>query len=59
MGNTLIKYDYGSAEVVFQKVLFSLGISRSLEYMKKAEKAQRSPRKSIQRNLRFTVAFQE
>ena len=36
MGNTLVKYDYGSPEEVFQKILFSLGISRSLDDMKKA-----------------------
>jgi HAD superfamily hydrolase (TIGR01549 family) len=36
MGNTLVKYDYGSPEEVFQRVLFSLGISRSLDDMKKA-----------------------
>jgi putative hydrolase of the HAD superfamily len=36
MGNTLVKYDYGVPEEVFQKVLFSLGISRSLDHMKKA-----------------------
>ena len=36
MGNTLIKYDYGLPEEVFQRVLSSLGISRSLDDMKKA-----------------------
>jgi len=36
MGNTLVKYDYGLPEEVFQRVLFSLGISRSLGDMKKA-----------------------
>ena len=36
MGNTLVKYDYGLPEEVFQRVLFSLGISRSLDDMKKA-----------------------
>jgi 2-haloalkanoic acid dehalogenase type II len=36
MGNTLVKYDYGSPEEVFQKVLFSLGISRSSDDVKKA-----------------------
>ena len=36
MGNTLVKYDYGLPEEVFQKVLMSLGISRSLDDMKKA-----------------------
>ncbi|MDH5483003.1 MAG: HAD family hydrolase [Candidatus Bathyarchaeota archaeon] len=36
MGNTLVKYDYGLPEEVFRKVLFSLGISRSLDDMKKA-----------------------
>ncbi len=36
MGNTLIKYDYGLPEEIFQMVLFSLGISRSLDDMKKA-----------------------
>jgi 2-haloalkanoic acid dehalogenase type II len=36
MGNTLVKYDYGTPEEVFQKVLSSLGISRSLDDVKKA-----------------------
>ncbi|NIQ07997.1 MAG: hypothetical protein GWO20_20465 [Candidatus Korarchaeota archaeon] len=36
MGNTLVKYDYIAPEEVFQKVLFSLGIRRSLEDTKKA-----------------------
>jgi FMN phosphatase YigB (HAD superfamily) len=36
IGNTLVKYDYGLPEEVFQRVLFSLGISRSLDDMKKA-----------------------
>ena len=36
IGNTLVKYDYGLPEEVFQKVLFSLGISRSLDDIKKA-----------------------
>jgi len=36
MGNTLVKYDYGLPEEVFQKVLFSLDISRSLDDVKKA-----------------------
>lgn len=36
MGNTLIKYDYGAPEEVFQRVLSSLGISRSLDEVKKA-----------------------
>ena len=36
MGNTLIKYDYGLPEEVFQRVLFSSGISRSLDDIKKA-----------------------
>jgi putative hydrolase of the HAD superfamily len=36
MGNTLVKYDYGLPEEVFQKVLISMGIFRSLEDMKKA-----------------------
>jgi len=36
MGNTLVKYDYGLPEEVFQRVLFSLGISRSLDDIKKA-----------------------
>ena len=36
MGNTLVKYDYGLPEEVFQRVLISLGISRSLDDMKKA-----------------------
>jgi 2-haloalkanoic acid dehalogenase type II len=34
MGNTLVKYDYGAPEEVFQRVLFSLGISRSLDNIK-------------------------
>jgi putative hydrolase of the HAD superfamily len=36
MGNTLVKYDYGLPEEVFQRVLFSLGIPRSLDDLKKA-----------------------
>ena len=36
MGNTLVKYDYGAPEEVFRKVLSSLGISRSLDDVKKA-----------------------
>jgi HAD superfamily hydrolase (TIGR01549 family) len=36
MGNTLVKYDYGLPEEVFQRVLVSLGISRSLDDTKKA-----------------------
>jgi HAD superfamily hydrolase (TIGR01662 family) len=36
MGNTLVKYDYGAPEEVFQRVLSSLGISRSLNQIKKA-----------------------
>jgi len=36
MGNTLVKYDYGLPEEVFQRVLISLGISKSLDDMKKA-----------------------
>jgi 2-haloalkanoic acid dehalogenase type II len=36
VGNTLVKYDYGLPEEVFQRVIFSLGISRSLDDMKKA-----------------------
>lgn len=36
VGNTLVKYDYALPEEVFQRVLFSLGISRSLDDMKKA-----------------------
>ena len=36
MGNTLVKYDYGLPEEVFQRVLISLGISRSIDDMKKA-----------------------
>jgi len=36
MGNTLVKYDYGLPEEVFQRVLISLGISRSLDDVKKA-----------------------
>jgi len=36
MGNTLVKYDSGLPEEVFQRVLVSLGISRSLDDVKKA-----------------------
>jgi len=36
MGNTLVKYDYGAPEEVFQRILSSLGISRSLDEIKKA-----------------------
>ena len=36
MGNTLVKYDYGFPEEVFKRVLSSLGISRSLDDIKKA-----------------------
>ncbi len=36
MGNTLVKYDYGVPEEVFQRVLSSLSISRSLDEIKKA-----------------------
>jgi HAD superfamily hydrolase (TIGR01549 family) len=36
MGNTLVKYNYNTPEEVFQKILFSLGISRSLDNIKKA-----------------------
>ncbi|MDH5375036.1 MAG: HAD family hydrolase [Candidatus Bathyarchaeota archaeon] len=37
MGNTLVNFgDFGSPEEVFQRVLISLGISRSLDDMKKA-----------------------
>ena len=36
IGNTLVKYEYGLPEEVFQRVLFSLGISRSLDDTKKA-----------------------
>jgi 2-haloalkanoic acid dehalogenase type II len=36
LGNTLVKYDYGLPEEIFQKVLFSLGITRSLFDIKKA-----------------------
>lgn len=36
IGNTLVKYDYGLPEEVFQKVLRSLGISRSLVDIKEA-----------------------
>ena len=36
IGNTLVKGDFGSPEDVFQRVLMSLGISRSLDDMKKA-----------------------
>ncbi|MCW4055537.1 MAG: HAD family hydrolase [Candidatus Bathyarchaeota archaeon] len=36
MGNTLIKYDLGSPEEVFQRVLASLGVHRSLDELKKA-----------------------
>jgi len=36
LGNTLVKYDYGLPEEVFQRVLFSLGISKSLDDVKKA-----------------------
>jgi len=31
MGNTLVKYDYGLPEEIFQRVLVSLGISRPLQ----------------------------
>jgi putative hydrolase of the HAD superfamily len=36
MGNTLVRYDYGLPEEVFQRVLISLGISRSLDDTEKA-----------------------
>lgn len=36
MGNTLVKYDYGSPEEVFQKILLTLGVSRSLDDIQKA-----------------------
>jgi FMN phosphatase YigB (HAD superfamily) len=36
LGNTLVKYDYGSSEEVFQRILTSLGFHRSLEEIKKA-----------------------
>ena len=36
LGNTLVKYDFGSPEEVFQRVLISMGISKSLDDMKKA-----------------------
>jgi FMN phosphatase YigB (HAD superfamily) len=36
MGNTLVKYDVGSPEEVFQRVLVSLGIYKSLDDIKKA-----------------------
>jgi hypothetical protein len=36
MGNTLVKYDYDFPEEVFQRVLSSLGISRSLGDIKTA-----------------------
>ena len=36
IGNTLVKYDFGIPEEVFQRVLISLGICRSLDNMKKA-----------------------
>ena len=37
MGNTLVNFgDFGSPEEVFQRVLISLGISRSLDDMNKA-----------------------
>ena len=38
LGNTLVRYDCGSPEEVFQRVLGSLGISRSLDDIKKAFK---------------------
>jgi len=36
MGNTLVKYDVGSPEEVFRRVLTSLGISRSVDEVKRA-----------------------
>jgi HAD superfamily hydrolase (TIGR01509 family) len=36
MGNTLVKYDYGSPEEVFKKILTSLGFYKSLDEIKKA-----------------------
>jgi hypothetical protein len=36
IGNTLVKYNYDDPEEVFRKVLFPLGISRSLNDIKKA-----------------------
>jgi beta-phosphoglucomutase-like phosphatase (HAD superfamily) len=36
MGNTLIKFDVGSPEEVFHKVLASMGIIRSVDEIKRA-----------------------
>ncbi len=36
MGNTLVKYDVDTFEEVFQRILISMGISRSLDEMKMA-----------------------
>lgn len=36
LGNTLVKYDYGQPEEVFQRVLSSLGTVKSLDDIKKA-----------------------
>ncbi|UCB59778.1 MAG: hypothetical protein JSW72_06525 [Candidatus Bathyarchaeota archaeon] len=45
LGNTLVKYDFGVPEEVFQRVLTSLGISRSLDdvnvaFLKAAKEAE-------------------
>jgi HAD superfamily hydrolase (TIGR01549 family) len=36
LGNTLVKYDYGSPEEVFHRILISLGFCRSLDEIKRA-----------------------
>ena len=36
MGNTLVKYDYGSPEEVFHRVLVSMGITKSVNEIKRA-----------------------
>jgi putative hydrolase of the HAD superfamily len=53
LGNTLVKYDYGLPEEVFQRVLSSLGIAKALDDIKKAF---RSAEQEAEENKLFSFA---